>query len=289
MTVLKDLYVEPIANYHCICGECPRWDAEREALYWIDIPAGKFYRYLPKTGKHECLHCGDPIGGYTLQADGSLLLFQVNRITRLHLDGRTEKVKKNIDEDMERFNDVVADPKGRVFAGTIGREDGKGGLYRIDPDGTVTVLFKGTRVSNGMGFSPNRKTFYWTCSSTRQIFQFDYDEETGEIGNQRLFVAVAKEDGIPDGLAVDRDGAVWSARWNGHAVHKYSPEGKELGVIKLPVPAVSSLTFGGKECNELYVTTAHANETPGPAEGSLYRIRVPFRGQPEYRSRVLMD
>ena len=83
---------------------------------------------------------------------------------------------------MKRFNDVIADPSGRVFAGTIG-EHPKGGLYRLDLDGTITKMFDGTGCSNGMGFSPDTKTFYWTCSTTRRIFQFDFDAESGALSN----------------------------------------------------------------------------------------------------------
>ncbi len=279
--------IEPIANYHCHTGENPLWDSERALLFWTDIPAGKLFRYNPKSGEHAQMYSGDPVGGFTLQVDGSLLLFRVNEIARFHLDGQVESLVKDIDDDMERFNDVIADPAGRVFAGTIGQDAQRGGLYRVDLDGSVTRLFQGTGCANGMGFTPDRGTFYWTCSTTRKIFKFDYDQSTGNLTNRRVFLAVGEGEGTPDGLVVDTEGTVWSARWNGYGIYKYSPEGELLEKIEFPVAAVSSLIFGGAELNEIYVTTAQASKQPKPEEGTLYRVRVSEKGQPEYRSRVL--
>ena len=174
------LEAEPIANYHCQTGENPFWDDVRFAVLWTDIPTGRLFEYDVLTGRHRQIYSGEPVGGFTVEEDGSLLLFQANQITRRLPDGTLQPMAEHIDADMRRFNDVIADPQGRVYAGTIGWDEQRGGLYRIGLDASATCLFKGTGCANGMGFSPDRRHFYWTCSTTSRIFRFRYDEITGE-------------------------------------------------------------------------------------------------------------
>ena len=281
--------IEPIANYHCKIGENPLWDDKRGVLFWTDIASGRLFRFAPHTGEHRQFYSGEPVGGFTIQADGSLLLFQVNKVSRLDPDeGRLEVLVDGIDDEMQRFNDVIADPRGRVYAGTIGRTKENGGLYRVELDGAVSCLFKGTGCSNGMGFSPDRKRFYWTCSTTRRIFQFDYDESSGELSNRLLLIDASQEDSTPDGMTVDAKGFIWSARWGGFAVFKYAPDGELLEKLHLPVGKVSSAVFGAPGLDELYITTAGGSEDSDTADGTLYRVKLDVKGLPEFRSRVLL-
>src|SRR6185369_195879 len=129
-------------------------------LYWADIDGGRLFRVDHQTGEHECFHQNpDKIGGFTFQDDGSLLLFEVNRIARLGKDGKRRVLAEQIDSGMVRFNDVIADPEGRVFAGTIGKSDESGGLFRVDLDGAVETLWRGTGWANGMRFRPDLRQF----------------------------------------------------------------------------------------------------------------------------------
>ena len=156
-------HVEMVANYHCRCGEGPLWDERRQVLFWTDIPAGRLFRYDRVSGRHEPIYQGEPAGGFTLQQDGSLLLFGADRISRMGDDGRVEVLIDGIDPEMDRFNDVIADPQGRVYAGTMADDPQRGGLYRVDIDGSVRCLFRGTGCSNGMWFTPDRRGFDHTA------------------------------------------------------------------------------------------------------------------------------
>lgn len=278
--------LEPLANYHCNTGENPLWQVDEQALYWVDIPPGRLFRYDARSGKHEKFYEGDTIGGFTFQEDGSLILFETDRISHLSRDGKRTTLVEGIDDDMARFNDVIADPEGRVFAGTIGKDDQRGGLYRVDVDGTVTSLFKGSGCSNGMAFTSDLKQFYWTCSTTRRIFRFDYDRKTGELSNRHLLVQCGDDEGIPDGLTIDTDGNLWSARWDGHSVCKLSPEGETIAKIPFPVAKVSSVVFGGPNLDTLYATTAGGSDDSDTWDGTLYRVKVDAKGLPEFRSRL---
>lgn len=279
---------EALANYHCVCGENPLWDDVRQRVYWTDIPRGRIFFYDPNKDNHEILHTGPVVGGFTLQADGSLLLFQENRFARLLPNGHEEVLARDIDPGMERFNDVIADPEGRVYAGTIGKTRESGGLYRVERDGSVKRLFTGTGCANGMAFSPDQKRFWWTCSTTRKIFEFDYDRASGELSGRREFHAAEPGTGTPDGLTVDTEGFIWSARWGGFAVLRHDPSGKVVRTVRFPVERVSSVIFGGTHLDELYVTTAGGDEEKGTADGTLYRVKGLARGLPEFRSRVLL-
>jgi D-xylonolactonase len=193
---------------------------------------------------------------------------------------------------MDRFNDVIADPAGRVFAGTYVERAAraarglKAGLYRVDTDRTVTRLFQGTGCSNGMGFSPDRRHFYWTDTTARTIFRFVYHEETGEIDDRRALVVVPEGEGVPDGLAVDAEGCLWSARWGGFGIYRHAPDGGFLEKIEFPVEKVSSCVFGGPNLDALYVTTAGGDDKSNTPDGTLYRVKVGVKGQREFRSKI---
>jgi D-xylono/L-arabinono-1,4-lactonase len=280
--------VEPVANYHCQVGENPLWDEREGRLYWVDIESGRLFRVDHESGEHECFHRGSQkIGGFTFQENGSLLLFEVDRIAVLGKDGQRRVIAEQIDGDMVRFNDAIADPEGRVFTGTIGKTDAGGGLYRVDLDGSVTNIWKGTGCANGMGFSPDLRQFYWTCSTTYRIFVADYQRETGALTNRRVFHRAAREQGIPDGMAVDRLGQVWSARWEGSELVRLNAQGDVLDRVRLPVSRVSSAAFGGPALDTLYVTTAGGTwEGSVPDDGTLYRFKVSVPGTAPFRSRV---
>lgn len=281
--------VEAVANYHCVVGENPLWNPEDDSLYWVDIETGRLFRAEHASGRHECFYQGPVIGGFTRQADGSLLLFEANRIARLDAHGVRSVLVEGIDPDMRRFNDVIADPEGRVFAGTVGSTDTNGGLYRVDLDGRVTCVVKDTGIANGMAFTGDGQGFYWTCSTTKRIFRFDYQRESGALTNRRLFHQ-ASDSYDPDGLTLDVEDRVYSARWGASCVLRLDARGAVTARIVLPVERVSSMTFGGPQLDVLYVTTAAAGapDPTGP-DGTLYRVTgLATHGRPEFRSRILL-
>ncbi len=275
---------------HCNLGEGPLWDEGRQMLFWTDIDAGELHSWTHATGEVRRVRLGDPIGGFTLEADGALALFRVSDLARLDPEsGRVTTTRPFADPGMKRFNDVTADFRGRVFAGTIGMDDQSGGLHRIDPDGRSRLLFRGTGVANGMGFSPDRGTFYWTCSTTAKIFAFAYDEATGELSGRRVLHAAAAVPGVaPDGLAVDREGCLWSARWGASCVVRLAPDGNTvIETVPVPAPFATSCTFGGPGLDTLFITTARQGETSAAsAAGGVFAVQTATSGGPTRRSRI---
>ena len=109
-----------VADTRLVCGEGTLWHEGEQKLYWLDIPNGSIYRYDPREGSHERVYAGEVIGGFTVQADGSLLLFMAKGAVRIWKQGQLTTVIEEIPEEREaRFNDVIADPEGRVFCGTL--------------------------------------------------------------------------------------------------------------------------------------------------------------------------
>ncbi len=279
--------ITALINEHCELGENPLWNAVDGSMCWTDITGGKIHRFHPAGGPHEVIYRGPSVGGFTRQGDGNLLLFRVHDIALLRADGDVSVVREFDDEGAARFNDVIADPEGRVFAGTIGRNETSGGLYRVERDSGMTLLFRGTGVSNGMGFSPDLRTFYWTCSTRRRIFAYDYDRASGALSSERTFYQATAEEGIPDGLAVDVLGNVWSARWDGFAIVQHAPDGRVLRRFPLPVAKVSSLCFGGPARDELFITTAGGVPGGDTADGSIYHFHAGTQGMPEFCSQIV--
>ena len=285
---------EIIADYQCQIGENPLWHPLEKCIYWTDIARGKLFRYNPATAHHEECYSGAPVGGFTVQADGALLLFMERGAIAKWRDGQISYVVEDIPSENEsRFNDVIADPFGRVFCGTVALEVGTlpGRLYRLDTDGSLHQVLENIMVSNGMGFTLDRRNMYYTDSAQRTIYILDYNEKTGALTNQRVWLQVSPGAGVPDGMTVDAQGYIWSARWDGAALYRYTPDGTEERRIDFPAKKVSSVTFGGDDLSDIYVTTALTENTKaeeGRGAGALFRLRLGIRGVPEFLSRVTL-
>ena len=283
---------ELVADYGCATGEGPLWHPMESRVYWADIPRGRLFRFDPYSRRHEMIYEGRVAGGFTIQADGSLLLFMDDCAVAVLRDGKPDFVVDEIpDQRGNRFNDVIADPRGRVFCGTMPHPDGRPAtLYRMDADGSLTVVLDDAGLSNGMGFTSDRTSMYHTDSLARTIYKYDYDVETGELSNRRVFVQTPEDaaGSIPDGMTVDASDCVWSARWDGSALYRYAPNGAEIARVDFPVKKVSSATFGGRALTDIYVTTAGGDDKPneGPGAGALFKLNAGVRGKPEFLSRV---
>ena len=171
---------------------------------------------------------GDVVGGFTIQENGTLLLFMRKGAIKVWDNGTLTTIIDEIPDEREaRFNDVIVDPEGRVFCGTLSAIDRPVRLYRLERSGSISKVLDGIGLSNGMGFTPDRKHMYYTDSLKREIYIFDYDQSSGNINNQQVFVRIPENEGVPDGMTVDREGYIWSARWDGGCLVRYTPDGKE--------------------------------------------------------------
>lgn len=288
-----DYTVDLIADFACHTGENPIWHPDEAVLYWLDIPQGRIFRFDPESHQAERFWQGNVVGGMTIQEDGALLLFmEAGRVALLANGSLTTLVEKRKEEANKRFNDVIATPSGSVFCGTLSYDEGgTGSLFHLNSDRTLTTLIDSVGIANGMGFSPDLSHFYFTDSTpARKIYRYDYDRERDALHGETVFSHLPPEDGLPDGLTVDADGFVWSARWDGGKVIRFVPSGEIDCEIEIPgAKKVSSVAFGGPDFGDLYVTTAGGEDKHqnGENAGALFRIRSDtFRGRAEFRSSI---
>ena len=280
-------------------AENPLWHPEHQLLYWTDIPTGRMFRCNPKSNSYEQIYQGEPVGGFTIQADGTLLLFKTKGTIEIWDEGKTTVVVPEIEEAKDtRFNDAIADPEGRVFSGTMATDKAEGKLYRIDTDGSVHVVATNFLIPNGMGFCNDYQYFYLTDSDRRTIYRFNYDRATGNLTDQTPYIVTSETEGVPDGMTIDTEGYFWSARWDGGHVYRYSPEGEEVHRLQIPTAKVSCVTFGGPDYNQLFISTAGGDantdsEDQGSKKdklaGNIFHIQVDVTGRPELRSRIKLD
>ena len=278
-----------VADYACQTGEGPLWHPLEQRLYWVDIPRGRLFRYDPATGDAEQCVEGEPIGGFTIQENGDLLLFMARGAIRLWRDGFVGTIVEEIPEESNsRFNDVIADPAGRVFCGTMTGPDKPGTLYRLDTDGSLHVVLEDLGCPNGMGFTADRRHMYFTDSGARTIWRFGYDEASGAMSDQQLFAQTGQDEGTPDGMTVDAADHIWSARWGGSCLVRYSPNGEVVDRINLSARKVSSVTFAGPNLDVMYVTTAGGDDKPqeGIGAGALFEIAAEVPGRTEFYSSI---
>lgn len=290
--------IECVVEVGALVGEGPVWDRRAQILYWTDIRGGKVFSYNPSTGAHRTIHQGVFVGGVRVNRQGGLTFGTWEGVLLWRSDEENLWLRRAARQDDEiRFiNEVTAGPDGSFYAGTY-PETRPGKLFRFYPNGEIDVVADGLGISNGMGFSPDLRTFYHTDSPTRTIYKYDYDPTTHQIGQKRVFVKVGPEEGIPDGMTVDREGFVWSAMWGGGCLVRFDPDGKEERRIKFPATQTSACTFGGPDLSDLYVSTAAwgTGGPPGGLEptgydfnahrgGALYRVRLDVQGKPEFET-----
>ena len=282
-----------VADTQLETGEGPLWHPEDEVIYWIDIPNGELHAYDPVTDDHQHLYTTTVIGGFTIQQDGSLLLFEQDCVERWD-HGDVETVARFPELSETRFNDVIAGPEGRVYAGVMPTDGRPGALYRFDVDGSFTRVVDGVDLPNGLGFTLDKDALYFTdtCYYDEQrggeIYRYDYDRATGTLSNPTIAVDATDQPGLPDGMTIDEEGFIWSANWNGSCLVRYSPNGKVDRRIEFPARKVACPTFGGPDYETLYVATAcvETHDEEGEGAGALFRVDTAAGGRPEFRSRI---
>jgi sugar lactone lactonase YvrE len=252
-------------------GEGAFWDARRESLVWIDILRGEVHEL--RAGAHRVHSVPTQVGVAVPRSRGGWVLAVREGIAALDPDSGAYEMLVRIEEPGTRMNDGNVDPRGRLFAGSMltSEEPGGGRLYRIDADLSVTVVRDPVDISNGIDWSPDGRTVYYSDSGpAREVAAFDFDAETGAWSNRRVFARLSESEGYPDGLTVDQDGCVWLAVWDGGQVRRYTPDGRIEAVVSVPAPLVTSCGFGGSGLDTLYITTARS--------GSLFAVRPGVAG-----------
>jgi len=277
-------------NVRSQLGEGVWWDDRREGWFWLDIMTNELF--FLKDGENRLLKTFDDAVGFCAPCEDGCLVLGVGRDLVLYdPESGSVQVLMTVDADVpaNHFNDAKAIPGGRILAGTMntamdcedtpGAETGR--LYVIESGREPVLVTDGMKVPNGLAISPDHKTAYHVDTYNGTIDAYDFDEDTGAVTNRRLLVKVDPDKGTPDGMTIAEDGSLFVAHWGGHAVRRYDGvTGEELAVYELPVPIPTCCCFGGKDMDELCITTSSLDspEEEYPLAGSLLMIRPGVKG-----------
>jgi gluconolactonase len=269
-------------------GEGPHWDVKSSSLFHVDIIDGGIHSWDSKTQKERKIKLDGSVG-FVIPCERGGLVVGLNR-TISHVDWDTEKVTQLVEVEQgttNQFNDAKCDASGRLWAGTLNSEaiaeaNGQGSLYSISADHTVTKHLSGISISNGLDWTDDNSILYYIDSKPRKVYAFDFNIDDGTISNQRTVVefqpGTEATHGIPDGMCIDNEGKIWVACYSGSRVIRFDPEtGKTLQTLELPVTNVTSVCFGGKNLDELYVTCSawklpEGSDVTQPLAGSVFRV-----------------
>ena len=182
-----------------------------------------------------------------------------------------------------RVNDATADAAGRFWFGTMAYDATElaGSLYRVDRDGTVTLVLDRISIPNGPAFTEDGATMYLADTARGLVHRYRVDAETGELSEPELFADLSDTAGAPDGMTVDREGGVWIACWGDGTVRRYLADGTTDRVVELPAGQPASVCLGGPGGRLLHITTAHYGlNPPGEHDGAVFTVPVNVSGFP---------
>lgn len=279
--------VELITDAKATLGEGPVWDAKTQTLYWLDILQRRLY-----AGTELLAELEELVGCLAPCRNGHLILGARSSILDYDVPSRRATVLQTLPNEppANRVNDGKCDPAGRFLLGSMDMDHEThptGALYSFDGN-RLTTLFDGLVISNGLAWSPDHTTFYHIDTPTHLVKAYDYDLSTGALSRPRVLIRVPDEFGWPDGMTTDLDGNLWIAMWGGARVTKWSREGRLLDQIPVPALNTSSCVFGGKNRNELYITSARKGMSAAelaeyPLTGGLFRVVTPTQGMETFQ------
>lgn len=290
---MKQYTAEHLFPSHSGLGESPLYDPLSKKLYFVDIkkhlvhsvPLGngagwenkRTYTFLePITRLHlvkghvDKLAVQNKIGFAILDLDYGT----TKPLAKIqHAEGERELDGK------VRMNDGAIDVKGRWWAGSMALdEESEIGRLWCFENGQVKEFpvedGKGWPVPNGPVWSPDDKIMYVPQTPQSKIWQYDYDVETGKATNKRLF-AELENGGMPDGLAVDKEGHVWAAANSKGKLVRLTPEGKVVAEVEVPGAKMTSCpAFGGEDMKTLFITSI----SDDGSSGDVYQVKVDVEG-----------
>jgi len=286
------LRIELLIDAEDQLGEGPLWDVDEQRLYWVDSYGKTVQRCDARGGERRSWAVPEHIGSMCLRERGGAV---VALRTGFHfLDLESGEVTAIVDPEPDlprtRLNDGKVDRQGRFLAGAMDYEerDGICGLYRLNPDLSISRLDDGIIVSNGPCWSPDGRTLYFADSFKRVIYAYDYLPASGAVGGRRIFAFFETLRGYPDGATVDEEGFLWSAEVFSGRLIRFAPDGSVDRIVGLPVDSTTSVMFGGADLDVLYVTSMRRpirGVRPREREaGGLFAVHgLGARGLPEPR------
>lgn len=274
-------------------GEGLQWHAPSGRWWWTDIQGACLHAWTPGAGAALQLRLPERVGCFVHGRSGALVLALAKRVARLTLPDpqATGSIAVQPEEiapletqlPTTRANDGRCDRSGAFVFGTLDEAEPRraiGGFYQFtQAHGLRRLALDGVAIANSICFSPDGRRMYFCDTTTRRIMVCDYDSASARVGQPRVFVEKAPDEGWPDGSTIDAQGCLWNAEWGNAAVARYAPDGRLLARYSVPVSHVTCPAFGGPAGDQLLVTTAReglstAELMARPLSGSLFGMGV---------------
>lgn len=282
------------SSYRALLGEGPVYDLGTNRIYWVDIDGHKIIYKGLDDGKESIINLPDVVTSIQLKEETDKLVATLRHgFYEVNLDNGNLKLLGEVEKDMQtnRFNDGKCDALGRYWAGTMNLNltEPTGAFYSLELDHRIIKHLDGLTISNGLAWSLDNKILYLIDTPPKKVYRFDFNLSKGEISNQRIAIDFSNEIGRPDGMTIDSEGKLWIAHSRGGRISRWDPQtGKKLLEIELPVSSTTSLTFGGRGLDKIFVTTSvNLGREGETTTGWLYMIEgLGIRGTESYICKV---
>lgn len=296
----------PVSDVVCALGEGPTWDAEAGVVRWVDIDRGVLYEAPvgDRVGAGEAgpsrigptrivLTVDGTLGAAVHAEGGGFLLATARHLEHRDVSGAAVATWELIPPGQpRRLNDGACDPEGRFVVGSLrlgtdGRSADDGcdeQLWRLEHDGTVTVLDEGLALSNGIAWSPEGRVMYNVDTMMHRVYARAYGPEDGGVGPASVLIDTGAA--LPDGLTVDSLGDLWIAMWGEGTILRFAPDGTPRGALRTGVPHTTSCAFVGPALDLMVVTSAASDDA---LDGRLLAIDSSVRGLPTTAWRPCVD
>ncbi|MGP3968221.1 SMP-30/gluconolactonase/LRE family protein [Streptomyces sp. 6N223] len=280
----------PAVSHH---AEGPLWDQRSGRLLWVDqyvglIRSATFASHAPLPGGpvlDDPVDVGGPVGAVVPAAQSGWTVAARDGFLSLSESGRLDPVVTVLPDDgvRRRMNDGKVDPAGRFWAGSMAfdKREGAGSLYAL-AHGRARTALTGITISNGLAWTPDGAEMFYIDTPTQRVVRLEADADD-LVTRGSVVVEIPPEQGHPDGMCMDDEGALWVALWGGSAVERYSPSGEPLGRVTVDAPQVSSCAFGGPDRGTLFITTSREDYTEAdvrahPTAGAIFAVRPGVTG-----------
>ncbi|KAH3680981.1 hypothetical protein WICPIJ_008031 [Wickerhamomyces pijperi] len=296
--------LKPFVQHKGKLSEGITFNPSNNTLLWVDIIRGQLHRsflegdLLTRSSKSHEVHSfpNETIGVIYLTEDDDLVVlggqfglaefrFSTKSFDyKLKFDTNSVVTPEGLDKYRLRSNDGNVDPNGNIWQGLMGNCNigpvPEGRLVKFSPNGTTKE--QDSLIPNGINWSKDGKTLYWTSSLEFTIYKFDFDLETSTVSNKTPFINFKNvfpelESPEPDGFILTTDEEIITAVWSSSSVVHFNKQGEVIQVFKLPTPRISCVNFGAT--NELFITSANLNldnddnnSDPNDFSGSIFRI-----------------
>lgn len=281
---------QPVCDQRFKLAEGPFWDAIQGSLYWVDIAGFRALRLHQGQVRHWQFN--EPVSAFIPTIAGDALVTLASGVYRLNLESHADEPALSLlcvadPVTGNRANEARCDSRGRLWLGSMQNnldaqgadlplERRSGGLFRVDGDAQVTPLLQGQGIVNTLLWADDDRALLTADSLDGVIYRYSIQAD-GALGERRIWAARHVR-GVPDGSAMDAQGYVWNARWGGHCLIRFVPDGSVDRIVEVPLSHPTSCVFGGPDMTTLFVTSARPASDALELDGCVIRVETGIRG-----------